>query len=131
MDLSELGNSTAIMQLLQSQQSSLLLSQLATINGLKGSNQGGIPDASVMSDAPVGASSDATSGAAAAAGGSAGASGVVTDNAKESGMKSFLCLNPLLRNDDIWHHNTTECLTVMNVVFASFGVFLHKVTYNE
>lgn len=94
MDLSELGNATAIMQLLQSQQSSLLLSQLATVNGLKGASTPSIPDASVLSDSASTsgstAASTSTAGAAGGAGGasggtggaSGGAGGVVTDNAK-------------------------------------------------
>ncbi len=93
MDLDSLGNSTAIMQLLQSQQNSLLLSQLATINSLQGGATGSIPDASVLSDATAsaGATSAASGGAAAGTTGAAG--GTVTDNAKDGGKSFFVLRN--------------------------------------
>eukprot|EP00794_Sanderia_malayensis_P014040 gene14039-15499_t len=71
-DVTGLGNSTAIMQLLENQHNSLLLSQLATVNSLQGGNTGKIPDTSVMSDATSSASTSA---------GSTGA--VVTDTATQ------------------------------------------------
>ena len=91
------GNSPATIDLLMTQHNQLLLSQLATINGLQGLKPS-IPPASdpaVMSDATTAANSNAganaasTSGTATAgaAGGSGTAtSGAVTDNgAKQTG----------------------------------------------
>ena len=86
-DLTELGNSTAIMELLRSQHNSLLLSQLATINGLQGTKPL-IPPASdqaIMSDATTAAGSNAASTAASTAGTSAGTSGTATGGAASGG----------------------------------------------
>ncbi|XP_065054278.1 uncharacterized protein LOC135683065 isoform X1 [Rhopilema esculentum] len=76
-DLTELGNSTAIMQLLQSQHNSLLLSQLATINGLQGVKPVIPPaaDASALSDATTAAGSVAGATAGSAAGTNTGGAG--------------------------------------------------------